>query len=139
VPNKSVVLSKKNMSMEEFMYELVGKEFYTLVWRLAMENQVDFEEDNRFSDRNERSNIDSIKQRAARFEANRRRVAKGFKMSFPDESGQPRSLKDIFNYYKKAIKPEALVQLSKGESVSEHLINLYFKILEKVNFVLLQV
>ena len=121
------------------MYELVGKDFYTMVFRLAVENQVDFEEDNRFTDRNMLSNADAIKQRARRFEDNRKRLNKGFKFQFPDESKQPRQLRDIFNYYKKAVKPEDLVKLSKGEEVSENLINLYFKVLEKINFVLIQV
>lgn len=75
--------------MEDYMYELVGKEFYTLVFKLAMENQVDFEEDNRFTDRNETSNRDMIKQRAKRFEDNRRRLNKNFKLNFPDKSKQP--------------------------------------------------
>ena len=48
-------------------------------------------------------------------------------------------MRDIFNYYKKAITPADLVKLSKGEEVGENVINLYFKILEKINFVLLQV
>lgn len=104
-----------------------------------MENQVDFEEDNRFTDRNEVSNRDMIKQRAKRFEDNRRRLQKSFKMQFPEEQNQPRQMRDIFNYFKKAIKPDDLVKLSKGEEVGENLINLYFKILEKINFVLLQV
>ena len=68
------------------MYELVGKDFYTMVFRLAVENQVDFEEDNRFTDRNELSNADAIKQRSRRFEENRKRLNKGFKFQFPDES-----------------------------------------------------
>lgn len=46
---------------------------------------------------------------------------------------------DIFKYYKQKINPEDLVRLSKGEMIGENLINLYFKILEKINFVLLQV
>lgn len=66
--------------MEDFMHELVGKEFYSMVFRLAMENQVDFEEDNRFTDRNEAANADMLQQRDKRFEANRKRLSKGFKM-----------------------------------------------------------
>jgi hypothetical protein len=66
--------------MEDFINELVGKEFYTMVFRLAMENQVDFEEDNRFTDRNEAANSDMLQQRDKRFEANRKRLSKGFKM-----------------------------------------------------------
>jgi len=46
-------------------------------------------------------------------------------------------LLDIFNFFKQKIKAEDLVKLSKGEEVSENLINLYFKIMEKINFVLL--
>ena len=51
------------MSMEDFMQELVGVDFYTLVFTLSMEQQVDFEEDNRFTDRNQISNKDLIAQR----------------------------------------------------------------------------
>lgn len=51
----------------------------------------------------------------------------------------PRNLLDIFKYYKQKIKPQDLIKLSKSEMVGENLINLYFKILEKINFVLLQV
>lgn len=29
---------KKHASMEDYMYELVGKDFYTMVFRLAVEN-----------------------------------------------------------------------------------------------------
>lgn len=73
------------MHLEDFMYELVGKEFYELVFKLAMENQVDFEEDNRFTNRNASSNLDVIAQRNQRFEANHKRLNKGFKLQFPDE------------------------------------------------------
>ena len=67
------------------MHELVGKEFYELVYKLAMENQVDFEEDNRFTDRHASANLDVIAQRNKRFEANQKRLKKGFKLQFPDE------------------------------------------------------
>lgn len=60
-------------------------------------------------------------------------------MMLPDEKKQPRNLLDIFNYFKQKVKSEDLIKLSKGEEVGENLINLYFKILEKINFVLLQV
>lgn len=32
-----IYAKKKNMSMEEYMYELVGEHFYSLVFKLAME------------------------------------------------------------------------------------------------------
>lgn len=130
---------KKGMSMEDFMQELVGVDFYTLVFTLSMEQQVDFEEDNRFTDRNQISNKDLIAQREIRFAKNRKRLSNKFKIKYPDPTKQPRQLFDIFNFYKQAIKAEDLVRLIKGEAVSENLINLYFKILEKINFVLLQV
>ena len=42
----------KNVSIESFMKELVGDQFYQLVFLLSIENQADFEEDGRFSNRN---------------------------------------------------------------------------------------
>lgn len=38
-----------------------------------------------------------------------------------------------------AIKADDLVKLMKGEACSENLVNLYFKILEKINFMMQQV
>ena len=76
-------------------------------------------------------------QREERFAKNRQRLnTKGFKHKFPDESKQPRQLKDILNYYKMATKADDLIKLMKGEACSENLINLYFKILEKINFMM---
>jgi len=125
------------MSMEEYMFELVGEQFYQLVFKLAMEQQVDFEEDNRFTDRNESSNRDMTKQREKRFQKNRERLSKRFKLEIKSSKGQKKKLQEIFTYYKQAIRAEDLVKLMKGEAVNENLINLYFKILEKINFVLL--
>ena len=81
---------KKGMSMEDFMQELVGVDFYTLVFTLSMEQQVDFEEDNRFTDRNQISNQDLIAQREIRFAKNRKRLSNKFKIKFPDPTKQPR-------------------------------------------------
>lgn len=78
-----------------------------------------------------------IRQRQVRFESNRKRLSKGLKMKFPAEASQPRALRDIFTTFKQVIKPEDLIRLSRGEEVTEGLINLYFKILEKINFTLL--
>ena len=76
--------------MEDFMQELVGVDFYTLVFTLSMEQQVDFEEDNRFTDRNQISNKDLIAQREIRFAKNRKRLSNKFKIKFPDSTKQPR-------------------------------------------------
>ena len=48
----------------------------------------------------------------------------------------PGHLREIFEFYKSTIRADDLVLLQKGEISSENLINLYFKILEKINFVL---
>lgn len=95
-----IVTKKKNMTMEEFMYELVGQSFYDLVSTLAIEQQVDFEEDNRFTDRNQKANKDMQAQREERFAKNRQRLnTKSFKLKFPDDSKQPRQLRDILKYF----------------------------------------
>ena len=43
---------KTTQDVESFMSELVGDHFYQLVFLLSIENQADFEEDGRFSNRN---------------------------------------------------------------------------------------
>lgn len=64
----------------------------------------------------------------------------GFKLKFPANMSKfPTHLREIFEYFKQIIKADDLVLLQKGEISDENLINLYFKVLEKINFVLQKV
>ena len=47
-------------------------------------------------------------------------------------------IKEVFTYLKNAVNPGDLVALQEGETCEESLINVYFKILEKINLVLLK-
>ena len=69
-----------------------------------------------------------------RFKKNVERVKKGFNHKI--KHATPKSaLRDIFAYLKR-IDGDDLLRLLKGEKVSENLINLYFRILEKINSVI---
>jgi len=52
------------------MKDLVGDQFYQLVFLLSIENQADFEEDGRFSNRNATQNSKILRSREARFDEN---------------------------------------------------------------------
>ena len=52
------------------MTELVGDQFYQLVFLLSLENQADFEEDGRFSNRDVNRNMKLIQARERRFKEN---------------------------------------------------------------------
>jgi len=50
----------------------------------------------------------------------------------------PTHLKEVFKYLQNTINASDLVDLQNGEICEESLINVYFKILEKINLVLLK-
>ena len=63
----------------------------------------------------------------------------GFDMPFPSSiDSYPMHIKEVFTYLKNAVNPGDLVALQEGETCEESLINVYFKILEKINLVLLK-
>ena len=60
-------------------------------------------------------------------------------MPFPTSTdGQPTHLKEVFKYLRNTLTPGDLVALQEGETSEESLINVYYKILEKINLVLLK-
>lgn len=60
-------------------------------------------------------------------------------MPFPASTDAfPSHIKEVFTFLKNAINPGDLVALQEGETCEENLINVYFKILEKINLVLLK-
>ena len=61
-------------------------------------------------------------------------------MKFPSDATLKKlkpPVREILQFYKQTIRAEDLIALAKGTLYSENLINCYFKILEKINLVLL--
>ena len=82
-----------------------------------------------------------IQKRDKRFKENRSFLLNpdGFEMPFPTSTdSQPMHVKEIFKYLQNTITAGDLVSLEEGETSEESLINVYFKILEKINLVLLK-
>ena len=84
------------------MKDLVGDQFYQLVFLLSIENQADFEEDGRFSNRNATQNSKILRSREARFAENEKVLLSpnGFKLKFPANMSKfPTHLREIFEYW----------------------------------------
>ena len=58
-------------------------------------------------------------------------------LQFPENYAQryPFQLREIFEYFQAVIRKKDLIQFAKGKLYSEKIINLFFKILEKMNLV----
>ena len=110
--NQSHLKNKK--SVEAFMTELVGDQFYQLVFLLSLENQADFEEDGRFSNRDVSRNMKLIQARERRFKENQELLlsTNGFKLTFPKNMSKfPPSMKEIYEFYKQTIRADDLIAL----------------------------
>ena len=55
------------------------------------------------------------------------------KLEFPDYNSYPYHVREVFEYFKGFIHREDLLEFAKASYFREDIINLYFKILEKVN------
>ena len=55
------------------------------------------------------------------------------KLDFPDYNSYPIHVREVFEYFKAFVRKEDLLEFAKGTYFREDIINLYFKILEKVN------
>ena len=93
---------KEIKSVEQFMQDLVGDQFYQLVFLLSLENQADFEEDGRFSNRDVNRNMKLIQARERRFKENQEMLlsSNGFKLKFPPMSSLTAHMKEIYEFYK---------------------------------------
>lgn len=80
-----------------------------------------------------------LKGRQDRFKRNRKVVqsSKGFKITFPAYKSFSPHIREIFELFRQTLKAEDIKALQDGTLFSEQFINLYFKILEKMNLVLL--
>jgi len=110
--------------------------FLEIVQLLTIESQADYEADTNLTNTNAVMNRRRLEERKMRFRRNVDRVRKGFsqkvKLNTPKNA-----LREIFAYFKR-IDGSDLLRLINGEKISENLINLYFRILEKINQVLVQ-
>ena len=61
---------------------------------------------------------------------------KSLQLNFPDYNKYPYHVREIFEYYKALIHKDDLYDLAQGTLYKENIINVYFKILEKVHLVL---
>ena len=78
-----------------------------------------------------------LKARATRFKVNAEKLASGFQLKVPQFKTLPPHLKEIFELMRRTLKSEDLQALLDGTHFSEAFLNLYFKILEKMNLLLL--
>ena len=72
-----------------------------------------------------------------RFNNNLQFLQSGQKLRFPENYEQrfPFQLREIFDMLKKYLKREDLILLLNGKLFTERFVNVYFKILEKMNLV----
>ena len=91
------------------------------------------------SNTNDNNNSKILSSRNERFVRNKRLINsnKGFKINLPNFKNFKPHLKEIFELIRANLKAEDVKALLDGTLNSESFINLYFKILEKINLVLL--
>jgi len=73
--------------------------------------------------------------RLKRFAQNSALLAATEELDFPNFSQQPYHVREVFEYFKAMVSKEDLQMLDDGKLFKENVINLYFKILEKMNLV----
>lgn len=123
--------------VESHLKSMFGESFYQLVYQYLIENQADFEEDCKLEDADHLNNSKILKSREKRFRKNAEMIKKGFKLEMPEYKKFSPHVKEIFELYRHTLKADDIKSLSEGTLFSESFVNLYFKILEKMNLVLL--
>lgn len=91
------------------------------------------------TNRNHDRNMKVIMSREDRFEQNKETLLcnDGFKLKFPQNMSKfPPHLREIFEFYKTTVSADDLIALQEGTIATANIVNLYFKILEKINLVL---
>ena len=137
----STVSKKRQMTIEEYIGQYFGLQFFNLVLKLASEQQADDHMDNGIKGNSVKAERQAIASREKRFKDNRAVLndPDGFEMPMPQSIDKyPMHLKEVFKYLQNTISSLSLVDLEAGVTSDESLINVYFKILEKINLVLLK-
>jgi len=57
------------------------------------------------------------------------------KLEFPDYNSYPYHIREIFEYYNAIVHKEDLLDFAKGKLYRDNIINVYLRILEKINLV----
>lgn len=81
-----------------------------------------------------------INARNKRFDSNRKALEnEDFEMRYPANlEPYPHHLREVFKHMQQTISADDLMALQEGQTSDECIINVYFKILEKINMVLLR-
>ena len=118
---------------------MFGERFYQLVYLYLIENQADFEFDQDLPSEQYEANSKLLKSRQSRFKKNEKRIksSSGFQIILPDSKTFSTHVREIFELFKHTFSADEIKALWGGTLFSEKFLNLYFKILEKMNLVLL--
>jgi len=134
-------LSRKAQTLEQYLQPIFGEQFYNLVMLLQAEQQVEVDQD--MGKKISSGDRKMLAKRDKRFGENRSQLLdpEGFEMTTPQENEKSKKsghVNEILKYLKHAVNAGDLVGLVNGETSEESLINVYMKILEKINLVLLK-
>lgn len=135
-------LSRKAQTLEQYLQPIFGEQFYNLVMLLQAEQQVEVDQD--MGKKINSGDRKMLAKRDKRFGENRSQLLdpEGFEMPTPMENEKSKKtsghVNEILKYLKHAVNAGDLVGLVNGETSEESLINVYMKILEKINLVLLK-
>ncbi len=105
--------------MQAYLKDLYGDSFVTFATRIQ---QIPTSEDPRELELLKKKNLDILN--------------KNSELKFPEDYNNfPYHVRQIFEYYKSLIKKQDLLDFCNGLLYHENIINVYFKILEKINLV----
>jgi hypothetical protein len=127
--DKSVRRKAPEQDFEETMREQYGVKFYDMVCSLVREEAAELAAGNRPED----TKI-LLRAREERIRSNAAKVKSGVNFLKMESEGKP-GTKSIYANLKK-VTPDDLRGLIRGDRLKDNLINLYFKILEKMNLIL---
>lgn len=114
---------------------MFGVQFYQLVLQYSHENNAEFMIDNELL-----SDVDqnqwTLEEREERFEQNSADLMSGSQLQFYPMNDVPAHTREIIELLKVKIGARELKSLLQGTLYSENMINLHFKIMDKMNLML---
>lgn len=137
--NKSAVSRKRQQSLEGYIQSYVGAQFYELVFQLSNEQHAECEIELKGKGKDTQLERKALLNREKRFKQNERLLLDrdGFQLDFCSQlESYPTHVREVLQFLQQTITGEDLVELQQGDARSPNLINFYYKILEKINFVL---
>ena len=130
---------KRQPTIQDHMTSQFGAQFYDLVIQLSQEQQAEYNVD--FNLKNSNAEKKLLNKRSERFVTNSEMLldADGFDMPQPASLDSfPSHIREVLQFMLSVVTAGDLVALQEGETCEESLINVYFKVLEKINMVLLR-